>query len=555
MEQAALVFDFFHEAMTGEERREVIDWLNAHLDVYRDDETPMHNSIMPKINTYLDIAWATWDENPRAKEFRDYALKKLYEGELVPVLTEFGAGGGHTECGWYVRASLYKLVEAIEKARRFDGYDGFARVPGWFYERLACELQQPYPPRLPNGAGWYAPEGDARASFSPAMQHPQFVRIVLSQYFRGSDLAGYAAGRRRETYDPECRVLEFLYEEEADPVRDMKDFPLAHLAAGIGKVFARSDWSEDATWLRFECGDWWSQHQHFESGNFEIFRREPLATESGNFTEWYTPHDLNWLIRTVAHNCILINKPDEKWYNLGRRSDKVELANDGGQGANTFHVVTLEEWKRRHDEHFERGDIAAYEDRPEFLYVAGDSTKAYAASKAKRVLRQIVFIRPCTFVMLDRVSSVRAEYAKTWLLHCHNEPVLEERTIRIENGKGKLSVQVLLPEDAAISKVEGFTYGANTYEPARSRLWPPEFVNRWRVEVRPGAPRTDDVFLHVLSTADVPESAQLVQEDGLVGARGKGWQVLFDDKLGGTITLGETTFLLRPGVRPGAYEK
>ena len=38
--------------------------------------------------------------------------------------------------------------------------------------------------------------------------------------------------------------------------------------SGIGRVYARSDWSDDATWLRFECGDFWSHHQHFETGNF-----------------------------------------------------------------------------------------------------------------------------------------------------------------------------------------------------------------------------------------------------------------------------------------------
>ena len=30
--------------------------------------------------------------------------------------------------------------------------------------------------------------------------------------------------------------------------------------------------TDDASWLRFECGHFWDQHQHFEAGNFEIFR-------------------------------------------------------------------------------------------------------------------------------------------------------------------------------------------------------------------------------------------------------------------------------------------
>src|ERR1035441_7817620 len=73
---------------------------------------------------------------------------------------------------------------------------------------------------------------------------------------------------------------------------DISTLPLAHLAEGIGRVYARGSWKDDATWFRFECGDWWAEHNHFEAGNFEIFKNEPLATESGEYGLYDTDHSM-----------------------------------------------------------------------------------------------------------------------------------------------------------------------------------------------------------------------------------------------------------------------
>ncbi|KPL02298.1 MAG: hypothetical protein AMK75_02990, partial [Planctomycetes bacterium SM23_65] len=466
--QVALTYDFFHDEIAEAERREMIEWMNAHLAAFTDDENAFHNSTLSKILCYLRIAYGTWGENPTAGDFRAHAVEKLYEGRIVPVLREFGAGGGFTECGWYCRGSLWHLVQALELARLMEGYDGYQQAPDFFYQRLAYEMHQPYPGLLENGCERYACEGDGSGRYSSNMEYPRLMRTVIAQYFRGSELARYTAARRRRGTNPGIRLLDFLYEEEPDEPLEVSEFPLAHCARGIGKVFARSDWTDDATWLRFECGPWWNQHQHFEAGNFEIFRREPLAAESGEYTDWDSPHAINWLIRTIAHNCILVYQPDEEWHNVRNRQN-ILYANDGGQANNTFYLHTLDEWKRQR-EHFERGRIVACENHDDFLHAAGDCTKAYASSKVSLCLRQIVFLRPHTFVILDRVASTRPEYEKTWLLHCHNEPEIDGRTFTVTNGRGALFVRTLLPEEPVIRKVEGYTYRGQTFEPASHRL-------------------------------------------------------------------------------------
>jgi len=552
LQHATFTLDFFDDHIDPAGRDAIIEWINAHLATYTDDENPFHNSTLSKILCYLRIAYATRGDNPRWKDFRDYALVKLYEDRTVPVLNTFGAGGGFTECGWYCRHSVLNLVEAMELARRVEGYDGFARAPRFYYQRMAYELHQPYPKRLPGGGHRYSCEGDGSMLYGSFMEYPRILRRMLAQHFRGSELARLTAAAGDWTPGtPQGRWLDFLYLEPPDEPADPADAPPAHLAAGIGKVYARSDWSEDATWLRFECGDYWNQHQHFEAGSFEIFRHEPLAAESGEYVNWDSTHSVNWLVRTIAHNCILIHDPRERWkYSRSRLRTDVALANDGGQANNAYIVYALEDWLAKRDE-FTRGRIVAYDNRPEFLYVAGDATAAYDPGKAALVLRRIVFLRPHAFVILDRVISTQAEFGKTWLLHCRNEPEIDERAFVVTDGPGRLDARTLLPESAEVAAVEGYTYGGREYPPANDRL--ASTAVRWRVEVRPSAATTDDTFLHVLST-DGPIAAHLIRDGDRVGAGTDEWRVLFDSAGGGTVTIGDAEHPLEQAVNRGEFE-
>ncbi len=556
MTDVALVYDMFHEHLSPEDRQATIDWLNPHLEAFTDDENPFHNSCLSKIQCYLRVAYATWGENPRAKEFRDHALAKLYENKVVPVLREFGAGGGWTECGWYQRHSPWHLVEALELARRVEGYDGFQQAPRFFYQRLAHDLAQSYPTPRPDGTERFPPEGDGGDAYWWGDESVRHLRTVLAQYFRGSELARYVANQRPAGPLPPARIPNFLYEEppETPLPMTMSTFPTAHLVSGIGKVYARSDWCEDATWFRFECSGFWCNHQHYDVGNFEIFRRDPLATESGEYL-WGGPHAINWYIRTIAHNCLLVYQPGEDSWQRMRDGGATPPANDGGQAKRWDWVKQgLEEWKGV-PEH-RRGAITAYDNQPGHLYVAGDCTNAYAPSKLARWTRQIVFVRPHTFVVLDRVVSTRPEYEKTWLLHMRDEPTVEGDTATVPGDAGLstgagLVVQTLLPAPATIEKICGYTYRGQTFEADVNHH--STKANRWRLEVRPVGAQREDAFLHVLSTADAPERAKLIARDSRLGARIGDTEVLLGES-GGVLTVGERRFALVKSVRTGRFE-
>jgi len=548
--EVAQTYDFFFDSIAPEDRRAMIEWLNGHLGAYTEDENAFHNSTLSKILCYLKVAYATWGENPRAREFRDYAIVKLYEGKVVPVLNKFGAGGGFTECGWYSRHSLWHLVEGLELARRFERYDGFKKAVTFFYDRLAYEMLQPYPGLWTYGSERYACEGDGSLVYGGSNEYPRHMREMLAQYFFGTKMAGYVAAKARPASNSASRIMDFLYQEEPTRANDVKAFPLAHVAEGIGRVYARSDWTDDASWLRFECGDYFTGHQHFEAGNFEIFRYEPLATESGEYTDYLSNHSVNWLIRTIAHNSILVYEPGETWTML-RDGGRHKYANDGGQAKKwEWTVGSVEEWQAKRDS-FERGDIIAYEDRPEYMYVAGDCTAAHAATKLESWVRQIVFVRPHSFVIFDRVVSTDPKYEKTWLLHSRNEPEIQGDTFTVKDGKGKLVVRTVLPEGARIESVHGYTYGGQTFDEVKSAQT--AAAANWRVEVKPPTPRKEDVFLHVLFT-DEPVALRMLRDGDKVGVAFGLTEVLFNDKTGGTVKLGRRKYLLEPKVKKGEYE-
>ena len=548
----ALAYDLFHDHISPEDREKMIAWINPHLEVYTDDESAFHNSTPSKALCYLRIAYATWGENPRAQEFRDHAIKKLYEQRMLPTLQEFGQGGGWTECGWYQRHSVWHGAEMLELARRIEGYDGFALAPQFWYQRLAYDLYTPYPrPRRDNGAEEFAVEGDGSDRYWQGDESPHVMRDLLAEYFRGSELARVAMNRQRWAIAPGAKILEFLYRPDLDqdPL-PMETMPLAHLATGVGKVYARSNWSPDATWFRFECGDYWGGHQHFEVGNFEIFRHETLAGDSGEYYNFLSNHDVNWLTRTIAHNSMLVFMPGETW---GRMRDGARNAyyNDGGQTKKwEWPTSSLEQWKAER-ETFTRGDIIAYQNQPEFMFVAGDCTKAYVPKKLESWVRQIVFVRPHTFVILDRAVSAKPEYKKTWLLHSRYEPKVEGDTYTIVNGDGRLITQRLLPAPAEVNSIYGYTYGGLEFPPDNDRL--SSTAIKWRLEESPEKASQEDVFLHVLTT-DAPQQATLIREGDKLGARFGDIAVVFDGPVGGTLTIGGRQFPLTAEVKTGKYE-
>ena len=281
----------------------------------------------------------------------------------------------------------------------------------------------------------------------------------------------------------------------------------------MGQVFMRSGSGPDDTYALFTCGGTLEMHRHYDNNNFVIYKKGFLALDTGTRPE-PGQHLTHYYCRAVAHNCILINMPGEEcpryWGGPAPGEEPLPVPNDGGQNRVTG------------------SKLLAFETSPQYTYVAGDATPCYNAQKCSLAVRQIVFVPPDYFVILDRVTSTRPEYRKTWLLHTAREPELHGPVFRADQGEGRLFCRTLLPEKAELSKVGGpgkqfWSDGRNWPLPADWRTRDEEeLLGQWRVEVSPAEARTDDVFLHLIQVGDratlkAMTQCEVLREEGRVG--------------------------------------
>jgi hypothetical protein len=333
---------------------------------------------------------------------------------------------------------------------------------------------------------------------------------------------------------------------------------------GLGQVFLRSDWGPDATFVSFQAGSSLTHHGHYQAGHFTITKKAPLAITSGTYGGWTEPHRLNYYLRTVAANSLLVLRPGEK---VKPNRFFEENVADGGQRITMptgSSVGSVQDWRDNlhKGKHYEGGQIAAFENAdPRFVYVGSDLTDAYNntayddngdGGKVSRVTRQLVYLRGEDLVLVhDRVAATDGSYAKKWLLHSWGRPetsrervlagtredgILETPDARatVRHGGGELSVLRLLPEDAVIRKVGGPHHryyvetdgddsdldGTNMTAGADERPW--FDAGLWRIEIQPPPGRKEDHFLVVMKPSlegqGAPPQATLLKSGGCEGA-------------------------------------
>jgi hypothetical protein len=500
-----LVYDLCFDDWTVAERDEFHRYVNQTVDANLLSETHVfHNAWYGYKNWGIGLAcYASYYENPRAPSIlRD--LEKDYLDRAAPALQLAGAGGGWAE-GYYVNYWLYQWLFFCEAARICEGVDYYAAAPSFYRNRAVASMFETYP-----GIGIYrsrrpVPMGDGGGrTFGGDRDQVLASRRILVNHFR-DDPDHQAIHAFNET-TPRSSVgvnayKDFLWRDTTVHQGDLADFRLAYDSPGPGYISARSSWQDDATYFFFKCGDRFTAHQHLDVGNFLIYRGAELVGDGGHYDGFGTVHDVNYHLRTIAHNTILVHDPEETW--PGIRAGNV-TGNDGGQHHDWPHhngaVADPQQWQQA-PSLYDVGDITAFEDRGNYVYIAADCTKAYRAAKLESFVRQIVYLRPGTFVVFDRVVSTKPEFRKTWLLQAMKSPKQQGDRLVVTNGTGRLFIQTLLPADADVKLVSGddlYRYGGRSYPPSRDTGPAPEC----RIEISPPTPQKEDFFLHVLTAVD-----------------------------------------------------
>ena len=503
--RCAIVYDLCYPYWTADQRSKFHNYVNKTVDANVRSETHVfHNGWYGYKHWGIGLAcYAAYYENARAREILE-TLEQDWKTRAAPAFQLAGDGGGWAE-GYYIHYFLYEWLFFCEAARFCEGKDYYAEAPTFFKKRAVASMFETNTVIGIYNSRRSIPMGDGGGRvFGGDRDKALSARRILVNRFRSD-----AAHRAVHTFNESTRrssvgvyaYKDFLWRDTTVEKGDLSNFRLSHFSPGPGHVYARSSWDEDATYFFFKASDRFTAHQHLDVGNFVIYKHAELIGDGGHYAAFGSAHDVNYHLRTIAHNTILVHDPGERW--PGIRAGDV-TGNDGGQHHNWPHhngaVTDPQDWQKD-KELYDIADVIAFEDSGDYVYISADCTRAYSRSKLDYFTRQIVFLRPGTFVIFDRVRSKDATFKKTFLLQTMTKPVRDGSGLVVTNGEGRLFIQTLLPSAATVRLVSGddlYRYDGNSYPPGRDTGPAPQC----RVEISPRKASNVDYFCHVLTASE-----------------------------------------------------
>ena len=525
----AVVYDWCYELITPAEKKSLIaimESLAADMEV----EWPRlvqasvtgHGVEAQLARDILSFGIATWNEKP---EIYRRAAGRIF-AEIIPAQNFTYLSGYHHQGSAYGPS---RFVWEVYTTLIFDrmGHSGItSKLQGqmpyyWMYTRR------------PDGKLFL--DGDDWVDRNPSGYYWNFPDLAyLASYYHDPILMGEAV---RQGGIGRAPLYDLLL---VDP-GVAADFGVARLPLTryfpypFGGMVARTGWENGSTSGTVVAEmkiveRQYNNHQHLDAGAFQIYYKGPLAVETGIYQgvegAYNSSHFLNYYQRTIAHNCMLVYNPDEKFVR-----SRWDISNDGGQRwpRNGNEPATIETVM---SEEHKTGEVLAHHfgpdpQKPAYSYLKGDITRAYT-DKVKNYQRAFVFLNldndqvPAAMIVYDYIVAANKDFKKTWLLHCLQEPVFNGNVCTVncnEKGyHGKLVNTVLLPapQNTVLAKVGGagneFSVGGINYP---QRLRSENNSNDgalWRIELSPKTPSETDVFLNVMQVTDAGNTQLLPVE-------------------------------------------
>lgn len=328
----------------------------------------------------------------------------------------------------------------------------------------------------------------------------------------------------------------------------------------------RSGWGPDDVFVYMTCGDYFSNHQHYEAGAFQIARNGILTGPTGYYDNYGDPHWYDYYSQHSVHaSAIAVLQPGEAFPNESTDSCAGQPeVNEGGQRP-LQRDKSCTSWPDKDLPTYlshktaipflETGNMTAFQPGACFDYVGCNVTSAYSSPgfvmngnspKVNEVSRQLVFLHPEIIVVFDRVEATDASYQKSVLVQDStptDTPVVTGTSFKLTNATGaQLFGQTLLPASATIQTLTNFTVEGRSYAPSPGG----NESGGMRLEVDAPKGNTRDYFLHVFDaaargrqapTASVTQDAQTVT--ATIQGAGATYVVAFEKTgtLGGHVTV------------------
>ncbi|MHC4662275.1 MAG: heparinase II/III domain-containing protein [Planctomycetota bacterium] len=527
MHYGACIYDWCYALLTQQEKdefnAEFIRVAGLHSPWYPAENSSGVNTIVGHdtegwlLTAQLPAGVAIYDESSAMY----VAAAELFFGRYVEVRDFFYPAHMHHQGDSYIGARFQHDIAASWLFRRLGAGDALSREQQYVPYQLIYNLR-PDGQQMRSG-DTYDDQGKSRGKRFIAMAAGSYYNDPVLLYF--SDLSIFWSKA-----DWEC-VFELLFRPAGVATTSIDTLPLTkYFAEPMGEMVARTGWqggvdSPDAV-VHMRIGQYFfGNHQCKDFGTFQIYFRGPLAIASGVYegdnSSYGSEHWLNYYHQTVAHNGLLIFDPSETMAK-GAVNDGGEYWPNNGSDHPKNLPYLLDEGNG-----YKMGEVTAHSfgpdpAAPEYSYIAGDITDAYASQKVSLVTRSMVSLNtgnstyPCVFISFDRITSTDASFRKTWLLHSIEEPQVNGRTVSVSRTgsewqglgvySGKLVLSSLLPGNVVIDKIGGpgqdfwIESASTNYATYKDR--PSAEPGVWRIEISPSAQALSDSFLNVIVTMD-----------------------------------------------------
>ena len=316
------------------------------------------------------------------------------QANVLPVITNISAGlyGGFWAEGWNYGQQASRNLILSGLALESAGLANITPERTWAGQVINSLISaQPAQDILYDGGDWYAypaPFVDNDLFYLMAAATTNATARSNANYI----IQNYAGGQTRDMQD-------LLYRDPNAPAAFWASAPLQYFNQGTGLITARNDWNYNSTWVAFQLGNLLeTDHQQDCQGQLEIQRGADGLLINAN---------------AVGEN--QLPSTQSSFGNL-------MVIDDNGVGTQVYR--------------FNQGSwfgtpgcvMSSYEPTSRYVYAGGDYAASYALNftpgigTAKKLTRQIVYLRPDYIVVHDRAVTKSINDLKQLRWHFLNSP-------------------------------------------------------------------------------------------------------------------------------------
>ncbi|MBR4061684.1 MAG: heparinase II/III family protein [Clostridia bacterium] len=446
---ASEVYDWCYYLLTAEEREEIIIRCESLAEKYLEMGYPPakqaaisgHGNEAQLLRDLLAFSIAVYDERP---DIYNFCAGRLFD-EYIPAYEEVFAGEFHPQGPCY---GSYRYAWAMWFGLLIYSMSGERVLPPKTVSTAESFLYL----RRHDGEALRLGDDYNETKALYTHKNPFFVPLFLAAAYSG-DALWYSESEKqfREEYLIPLAHSYDYYDEGScgegviSPAVYLIWNKLTHLSDDRKLPFGRYfDWPVGATvyndgerlvLMKIGCL-WGANHDHLDTGCFQIYDGEILASDSGVYDSYNTPHRKNYTIHTLAHNCILV---DGNGTRIPREKKEPK---------------TLESWLSEYG----MAKVLFHSEADGVYEIEGDLSEAYSET-CRSVTRKMRFEpdrgERGILAVFDRVEPIDPNSKVTFVIHSQSKPVVDGNLIVIKGKKRELYCRVKSPDKFKITLIGG----------------------------------------------------------------------------------------------------